>query len=132
MLNDPIADFLTRIRNASLANKEVVEVGASRIKANIAKVLKEEGYIKNFRLVRIGNNKHIIRLYIKYGPKGERVIKRIARMSRPGLRRYVNADDIPTVLNGAGTVILTTPKGVMTGKQAKKERVGGEPLCSVY
>lgn len=132
MLNDPIADFLTRIRNASMANKEVVEVGASRVKANIARVLKEEGYIKNFRLVRIGNNKFIIRMYLRYGVKGEQIIKKITRLSRPGLRRYVNVNEIPRVLNGAGTVILTTPRGVMTGRQAKKEKVGGELLCSVY
>ena len=128
MVTDPVADLLTRIRNANMAKLEIVEAPASRIKANIAKVLKEEGYIKNFRLVRAGT-KHMIRIYMK---EGGVAIQGIKRESRPGLRRYVNVDEIPRVLNGAGTVILSTPQGVITGRDAKKNRVGGEWLCSVW
>lgn len=132
MVTDPVADLLTRIRNANMANLEVVEAPASRIKANIAKVLKEEGYIKNFRLVR-ADGKHFLRVYLNLQlENGKKAITNLKRESRPGLRRYVNVDDIPRVLNGAGTVILTTPKGVITGRQAKKMRVGGELLCSVW
>ena len=130
MVTDPVADFLTRIRNGNMAGLETVEAPASRIKANIAKVLKEEGYIRNFRLVRSGN-KHYLRVYLKY-ENGEKAITGIKRESKPGLRRYVNVDKLPRVLNGAGTVVLSTPNGVITGREAKKQRVGGEVLCSVW
>lgn len=130
MVTDPVADLLTRIRNANMANLEIVEAPASRIKANIARVLKDEGFIKNFRLVRSGN-KHFLRLYLKV-EAGKKAITGIKRESKPGLRRYVGVNEIPRVLNGAGVVILSTPQGVMTGKEAKKNRVGGELLCSVW
>jgi len=130
MVTDPVADLLTRIRNANMANLEIVEAPASRIKANIARVLKDEGYIKNFRLVRSGS-KHFLRLYLKV-EAGKKAITGIKRESKPGLRRYVGVNEIPRVLNGAGVVILSTPQGVMTGKDAKKNRVGGELLCSVW
>jgi small subunit ribosomal protein S8 len=130
MVTDPVADLLTRIRNANMANLETVEAPVSRIKANIAKVLKEEGFIKNFRLVR-SDNKHFLRIYLKV-ESGAKAITGIKRESKPGLRRYVGVDDIPRVLNGAGIVILSTPQGVMTGRDAKKNRVGGELLCSVW
>jgi len=128
MVTDPVADLLTRIRNANMAKLDIVEAPASRIKANIAKVLKEEGYIKNFRLVRAGT-KHVLRIYMK---EGNTAITGIKRESRPGLRRYINVSEIPRILNGAGTVILSTPQGVMTGREAKKVRVGGEWLCSIW
>jgi len=130
MVTDPVADFLTRIRNGNMAGLEAVEAPASRIKANIAKVLKDEGYIRNFRLVRAGT-KHYLRVYLKYEGT-EKAITGIRRISTPGLRRYVDVDSIPRVLNGAGTVILSTPQGVITGREAKKSRVGGEILCSVW
>lgn len=130
MVTDPVADLLTRIRNANMANLEIVEAPASRIKANIARVLKDEGFIKNFRLVR-SDNKHFLRLYLKV-EAGKKAITGIKRESKPGLRRYVGVNEIPRVLNGAGVVILSTPQGVMTGKEAKKNRVGGELLCSVW
>lgn len=130
MYTDPVADLLTRIRNANMAGLDTVEAPVSRLKANIARVLKDEGFIKNFRLVR-ADNKHFLRIYLKNEP-GKKAITGIKRESKPGLRRYVGADDIPRVLNGAGTVILSTPKGVMTGREAKKSRVGGELLCSVW
>jgi len=131
MVTDPVADLLTRIRNANMASLEIVEAPASRIKANIAKVLKEEGFIKNFRLVR-ADGKHFLRLYLKTEMGGVKAITGIRRESKPGLRRYVGVNEIPRVLNGAGVVILSTPMGVMTGKDAKKNRVGGELLCSVW
>jgi small subunit ribosomal protein S8 len=130
MYTDPVADLLTRIRNANMAGLDTVEAPVSRLKANIARVLKDEGFIKNFRLVR-ADNKHFLRIYLKVEP-GKKAITGIKRESKPGLRRYVGADDIPRVLNGAGVVILSTPKGVMTGREAKKSRVGGELLCSVW
>lgn len=130
MTTDPVADLLTRIRNANMAGLDTVEAPVSRLKANIARVLKDEGFIKNFRLVR-ADNKHFLRIYLKV-ETGKKAITGIKRESKPGLRRYVGADDIPRVLNGAGVVILSTPKGVMTGREAKKSRVGGELLCSVW
>lgn len=130
MVTDPVADLLTRIRNANMAGLDTVEAPVSRLKANIARVLKDEGFIKNFRLVR-ADNKHFLRLYLKI-EAGKKAITGIKRESKPGLRRYVGADEIPRVLNGAGITILSTPKGVMTGREAKKSRVGGELLCSVW
>lgn len=130
MVTDPVADLLTRIRNANMANLDVVEAPASRIKANIVKVLKDEGYIKNFRLVR-ADNKHVLRIYMKV-ETGKKAITGIRRESSPGLRRYVGVDEIPRILGGAGTAILSTPNGVMTGREAKRVRVGGEWLCSVW
>ncbi|MGZ3649626.1 MAG: 30S ribosomal protein S8 [Bdellovibrionota bacterium] len=130
MTTDPVADLLTRIRNANMAGLDTVEAPVSRLKANIARVLKDEGFIKNFRLVR-ADNKHFLRIYLKV-ETGRKAITGIRRESKPGLRRYVGADEIPRVLNGAGVVILSTPKGVMTGREAKKSRVGGELLCSVW
>ncbi len=130
MFTDPVADLLTRIRNANMMELDVVEAPASRIKANIAKVLKDEGYIKNFRLVRV-DNKHNLRIYLK-AEAGKKAIVGIRRESKPGLRKYLGVDQIPRVLNGAGTVILSTPRGVITGREAKKLRVGGEWLCSVW
>lgn len=130
MVTDPVADFLTRIRNGNMAGLEVVEAPASRIKANIAKVLKDEGYIRNFRLVRAGA-KHYLRVYLKY-ENGQKAISGIRRVSTPGLRRYVGVEKIPRVLNGAGTVILSTPAGVITGRDAKKQKMGGEILCTVW
>jgi small subunit ribosomal protein S8 len=130
MVTDPVADLLTRIRNANMAGLDIVEAPASRIKANIVRVLKDEGFVKNFRLVR-ADNKHFLRIYLNL-EAGKKAITGIKRESKPGLRRYVNADSIPRVLNGAGVTIISTPKGVMTGKEAKKNRVGGEILCSVW
>ena len=130
MITDPISDLLTRIRNANMAGLDIVEAPASRIKANIVRVLKEEGYIKNFRLVR-ADGKHSLRIYLK-SEAGKKSIIGIKRESKPGLRRYVGVDSIPRILNGAGTLILSTPKGVMTGREAKKARMGGELLCSVW
>jgi small subunit ribosomal protein S8 len=130
MTTDPVADLLTRIRNANMAGLDIVEAPVSRLKANITRVLKEEGYIKNFRLVR-ADSKHFLRIYLK-AEAGNKAITGIKRESKPGLRRYVGVDEIPRALNGAGIVILSTPQGVMTGRDAKKNKVGGELLCSVW
>jgi small subunit ribosomal protein S8 len=131
MMNDPISDMLTRIRNGLAARHVKVDVPASRLKADIARILKDEGYIANFKLTEDGA-KRSIRIYLKYTPGNVPVISRIERVSRPGCRVYVGAKTVPRVLGGLGINILTTPRGVMTGSSAKKEGVGGEILCQVW
>ncbi|MCZ2148385.1 MAG: 30S ribosomal protein S8 [Bryobacterales bacterium] len=129
--SDPIADMLTRIRNAMSARHAKVDVPASKLKADIARILKEEGYILNFKMAEEGTKK-TIKIYLKYTPANAPVINKIERVSRPGCRVYVGAREIPKVLGGLGINILTTPQGVMTGKSARKNGVGGELLCQVY
>jgi len=133
-MTDPIADMLTRIRNATLAHHPRVDVPASKVKMEIARILEREGYILSYRLVepKEGGPQKTIRLTLKYGPRGERVITGIERVSRPGRRVYFGSDSVPTVLAGLGTSILTTSRGVMTGRDARKEGVGGEVLCNVW
>ncbi len=128
---DPIADMLTRIRNALGAKHPKVDVPSSRLKTDIAKILKDEGYIANYKLTEEGSRKSI-RIYLKYTPGNVPVISRIERVSRPGCRVYVGTKSVPRVLGGLGINILTTPRGVMTGKSARKEGVGGEVLCHVW
>ena len=130
MTTDPIADMLTRIRNALAARHLKVDVPASRLKTEIARILKEEGYILNFKVAEEGIRK-TIKLYLKYQPGGRPVISRLDRVSRPGCRVYVARDEVPRVLGGMGVNILTTPQGVMTGRDARKAGVGGEILCQV-
>lgn len=129
--SDPIADMLTRMRNAMGARHAKVDVPASKLKADIARILKEEGYILNFKLAEEGPRK-TIKIYLKYSLTNQPVISKMERVSRPGCRVYVGAREIPRVLGGLGINILTTPKGVMTGKNARKEGVGGELLCQVW
>jgi small subunit ribosomal protein S8 len=129
--SDPIADMLTRVRNALIAKHQKVDVPASKLKAEVARILKEEGYIANYKLAEEGSLK-LIRLDLKYTPANAPAIAHIERLSRPGCRVYVNSKEIPRVLGGLGINILTTPKGVMTGKTARKEGVGGELLCQVW
>ena len=131
MTSDPIADMLTRVRNAIIARHPKVDVPASRLKTELARILKEEGYIINFKLTEEGARK-FIRLYLKYTPGNQPVISHIERVSRPGCRVYVGSDDIPRVLGGLGINILTTPRGVMTGTTARKEGIGGEVLCQIW
>ena len=131
MTADPIADMLTRVRNALIARHAKVDVPASRLKNEIARILKDEGYILNFKLTEEGAKK-FIRLYLKYTPGNLPVISRIERVSRPGCRVYVGSKEIPRVLGGLGVNILTTPMGVMTGNTARKEGVGGEVLCQIW
>jgi small subunit ribosomal protein S8 len=131
MTADPIADMLTRVRNALIARHAKVDVPASRLKNELARIFKEEGYILNYKLTEEGSKK-FIRLYLKYTPASLPVISRIERVSRPGCRVYVGSKDIPRVLGGLGVNILTTPKGIMTGNTARKEGVGGEVLCQIW
>lgn len=131
MVSDPIADMLTRIRNGLKAKFPKVDVPASKLKTELARILKDEGYILNYKIVDEGNHK-AIRVYLKYNAANQPVISKLERVSRPGCRVYVGSDDIPKVLGGLGINIMTTPRGVMTGKAARKEGVGGEVLCRVY
>lgn len=130
-MTDPVADLLTRLRNASKEQHEKVEVPASRLKANIVRVLKEEGYIKNFRLQR-EEGRPMIKVYLKYTEGGAAVIQGIKRISRPGLRRYTGYESMPRPLSGAGIAIVSTSKGVMTGNRARAAKVGGEILAEVW
>lgn len=130
-LADPIADMLTRVRNAIQARHAKVDVPASKLKIEIARILKEEGYVLNYKLTEEGPRK-LIRIYLKYSTGNQPVISKIQRASKPGCRVYVGSQDIPRVLGGLGINILTTPKGVMTGAAARKAGVGGELLCSVW
>ncbi len=128
--SDSIADMLTRIRNAQRAGAEIAEVPHSKLKAEIARVLKREGFVADY--VAEGGGRKILRVYLKYSEDGEPVIRSLRRESKPGLRRYVTRDKIPSVLSGMGVSILSTSLGVMTGKEAKKRRVGGELICTVW
>jgi small subunit ribosomal protein S8 len=129
--SDPIADMLTRVRNALIARHQKVDIPASKLKAEIARILREEGYIVNFKLAEEGAQK-TIKIYLKYTATNQPAMTHIERLSRPGCRVYVSSTEIPRVLGGLGINILTTPKGVMTGRAARKEGVGGELLCQVY
>ena len=133
MIVDPISDMLTRMRNAISARHTKVDVPASRLKIEVARILKEEGYITNYSIkTSEGSHARTLRIFLRYGPKGESVISKLKRISRPSLRIYVPSDEVPKVLGGLGINILTTSKGVMTGRQARKSKIGGEVLCSVY
>lgn len=131
MLTDPIADMLTRVRNANSIHRKTVDVPASRLKVGIAQILKEEGFIKDYE-VRQKKPQSDLRITLKYGPDGERVIRTIDRVSKPGRRVYSAASDIPSVLRGLGIHILSTPKGVVSDRKARELNVGGEVLCKVY
>ena len=130
-LTDPVADMLTRIRNAASARHQKVDVPASKLKLEIARILKEEGYISNYKASEEEGHK-ILRIYLKYGNNNEATISNVARVSRTGCRVYVRRTEIPRVLGGMGINILTTPRGVMTGRQARKPGLGGELLCEVW
>jgi len=131
MTSDPIADMLTRVRNAMAARHPKVDVPASKLKTEIARILKEEGYIANFKVAEEGVKK-VIKIYLKYATDSSPVVTGIERVSRPGCRTYVGKTDIPRVQGGLGISILTTPQGVMTGRTAHKQGVGGEILCRVW
>src|SRR3954465_3296976 len=132
-MTDPIADMLTRIRNAVTAKHTRVDMPASRIKADIARILQDEGYIQSFKVVEDDTAaQKTLRLFLKYGPHGERLITGIERISRPGRRVYFGKADVPEVLGGLGTSILTPSRGVMTGRAATKAGVGGEVLCNIW
>ena len=130
-ITDPIADMLTRIRNANNAKHDTVDVPASNMKKSIAQILLDEGYIKNFQLIDDGTQ-GVIRITLKYGAGKEKVISGLRRVSKPGLRVYAGADELPKVLRGLGIAIVSTSKGIMTDAKARKENVGGEVLCYIY
>ena len=130
-MTDPIADFLTRIRNANMVKHESVEVPASKMKRDIAEILKNEGFIRDVEYID-DDKQGIIRVFLKYGKNNERVISGIRRISKPGLRSYVKADAVPKVLNGLGIAILSTSEGVMTDKDARAKKIGGEVIAYVW
>lgn len=130
-MSDPIADYLARIRNAQQAGHRRVDIPASRLKRAITKILLDKGYINKY--INIDDGKQgLLRLFLKYDAYGEPVIKNMKRISKPGLREYSNSESIPRSLNGLGVIILSTSRGVMTDKEARKLHVGGEVLCSIY
>ena len=131
MMTDPIADMLTRIRNANLAVHDKVDIPASGPKVEIAKILRAEGYIKNFKVLET-DKRRALRIYLKYGPGQQRVICGLRRVSRPGLRVYASSRRLPRVMNGLGVAILSTSQGVMSERAARERAVGGEVLCYVW
>jgi len=131
MTSDPIADLLTRIRNANRAEHEKVDIPASKLKVRITELLKAEGFIKNYRLIEDAKQ-GVLRVYLKYGTGGEKMISGLVRVSRPGRRVYVGKDDIPTVLGGMGVVILSTSRGVVTDRESRRQQLGGEVLAYVW
>lgn len=131
VMTDPIADFLTRIRNANMAKHESLEVPASKIKRDIAEILKDEGFVRDVEYID-DDKQGIIRVFLKYGKGNERVISGIRRISKPGLRSYVKADAVPKVLNGLGIAILSTSEGVITDKEARAKKIGGEVIAYIW
>jgi len=131
MVTDPIADMLTRIRNATMARHDFVLVPSSKIKLAVAKILRDEGFIKEYEVVK-GKQQRVIKIYLKYTDKKEPVIEGLQRVSKPGLRIYVSKSEIPRVYGGFGIAILSTPKGIISGKKAWQEGVGGELMCFVW
>jgi small subunit ribosomal protein S8 len=132
MVTDPIADYLTRVRNAINARHRIVEIPASNIKKEITKVLFDKGYIQNYKFEELGPQGSI-KIALKYDPVSkESAIMKLERISKPGLRKYVKVNNLPRVLNGLGIAILSTPRGVMTDKEAKAQNVGGEVLCNIF
>ena len=131
VMTDPIADYLTRIRNANMAKRDSVEIPASNIKKSISEILKREGFIRDYE-VADDNKQGVIKVFLKYGPNGERVISGLKRISKPGLRNYVSAEDLPKVLNGLGIAIVSTSAGVITDKEARQKNVGGEVIAYIW
>jgi small subunit ribosomal protein S8 len=131
MMTDPVADLLTRIRNASRAEHEKVDIPTSKLKVRIAEILKEEGFVKSFRILE-DKTRGTLRVYMKYGPGNEKIISGIVRVSKPGRRVYVTRDRIPSILGGMGVAILSTSRGVMTDRDVRKQGLGGEVLAYVW
>ncbi|MGE5372723.1 MAG: 30S ribosomal protein S8 [Solirubrobacterales bacterium] len=130
-MTDPVADFLTRVRNANMVNHESCEIPGSKMKLAIAEILKEEGYIKDFEFIEDGRQ-GVIRVFLKYGPNKQKVITGLKRISKPGLRVYVGKDEVPRVLGGLGTAVISTSRGLMTDKKARQQGVGGEVVCYIW
>ncbi len=131
MMTDPIADMLTRIRNANMNQHEKVEIPASNIKKAIAEIMKAEGFIKDYKYIS-DNKQGMLRIHLKYGPETQRVLSGLKRISKPGLRVYANKDDLPKVLGGLGVAIISTSKGLFTDKEARRQGVGGEVVCYIW
>ena len=131
VMTDPIADMLTRIRNANIVRHEKVEIPTSTVKKQIAEILKREGFIRDAEYVE-DNNRGIIRIFLKYGPNNERVITGLKRISKPGLRVYTKSQEVPKVLGGLGIAILSTSQGVLTDKEARQAKAGGEVICYIW
>jgi small subunit ribosomal protein S8 len=131
MVTDPIADMLTRIRNIVLIRGEKVDIPASKMKVELAKILKEEGFIKSYKIIR-DKKQGLLRVNLKYTPDNESVINGLKRISKPGRRVYVGKEEIPNVMGGVGVAVLTTPRGIMTDKTSRREGVGGEVLCYIW
>jgi small subunit ribosomal protein S8 len=132
MRSDPVADMLTRIRNASRAEHEKVDIPSSKLKVRVAEILKGEGFIKNYRVLEEDKKQGMLRVYLKYGPGNEQIISGLVRVSSPGRRVYVTHDKIPTILAGMGVTIVSTSRGVVTDRDARKQKVGGEVLAYVW
>ena len=130
-MSDPIADMLTRIRNAGNAKHSSVDIPGSRLKTELARVLKEEGYIKNYKFIK-DSKQGLLRVYLKYGKENDHAIFSIERVSKPSRRVYVGGKEIRSVYNGMGTAVLSTSKGIMTDRKARKENIGGEVLCNIW
>ena len=130
-LSDPISDMLTVLRNANRAKKEKVDIPASKLKMEIIKIFKNEGYVKNFKIIEEGNRSYI-RIYLKYTPAGDGIIHNLRRVSKPGLRVYKRKNELPRIYNGFGTSIISTSKGVLTDKKAREQNVGGEVICYIW
>jgi small subunit ribosomal protein S8 len=130
-MTDPVADMLTRVRNASGAKFAKVDIPSSNLKVQIARIFKDEGYIKNFKVIK-DNRQGILRIYLRYDEKNREVIQRVVRVSRPSRRVYAHNDAIPKILNGLGISILSTSRGILTDREARKQGVGGEIMCSVW
>lgn len=130
-MSDPLADMLTRIRNANIARHSKVDIPASKMKVSLARILKSEGYIRNYKLLKEQGH-GILRIYVKYDEANDGVITGLNRISSPGRRVYVRKRDIPFVLNGMGVAVLSTSKGILTDREARRENVGGELLCSIW
>ena len=131
VMTDPIADYLTRIRNANMAKHDSVEIPASNIKKSISEILKREGFIRDYE-VADDNKQGVLKVFLTNGPNGERVISGLKRISKPGLRNYVGAEDLPKVLNGLGIAIVSTSAGVITDKEARQKNVGGEVIAYIW
>jgi len=130
-MTDPVADMLTRIRNALMAGHQRVDLPSSRIKADVARILKEEGFIESYRVIE-HQPRNILRIVLRYGPRGEHVITGLERVSRPGRRVYCAKGEVPTVLGGLGMAILSTSRGLLSGRESRKLGVGGEVLCQIW
>ncbi|NQT85833.1 30S ribosomal protein S8 [bacterium] len=130
MMTDPIADMLTRIRNGLMSRKQAVDVRGSKMNQGIARVLKDEGYIADYKVMDLPPQ-GMVRVYLKYGPDGEDIVQKLSRASKPSRRVYCGVDEIPTVMGGLGIVVLSTPKGILSDRECRRERVGGEVICTV-